>query len=265
MPNNTGKNWYKKTRIKKKGGGFRVLEIPQPWLRDRQRAILRTILYKLAPHAAAYGFVRGRSPYDNAKRHVRAKVLVNLDLENFFPSITRDMVARAIRRKVLTEGEVKTVLRFCLYRGQLPQGAPTSPALSNLVCLRFDARLEGLARSRGAHYTRYADDITFSSIKTRDLHNIIPLVKKIAEEEGFAINEKKTRVMRYTGRMVVTGLVVNKKVNLPRERARLIRAMFHQANEKSNLKTLSGYAGYVHQVRKGAAQKYRRVLKTLSR
>jgi retron-type reverse transcriptase len=184
-------------------------------------------------HPAATGFVRGRSIADNARPHVRQGVVINLDLADFFPTITAERVA-AMFRGLGWDADAATILsRICTDEGRLPQGAPTSPAISNLVCRKLDTRLAELAKRNGGQYTRCADDITFSlpglgrnkrlrphKGKTRPSRSIRPrrspsrglltTIRQIIEEEGFAIQmRKKVRVQRPHQRQTVTGLVVN--------------------------------------------------------
>ena len=209
----------------------------------------------------------GRSIVTNAAKHKGAKVVVNIDLKDFFPSITKEMVASGTFKNKLEPTEFKDVLRFCFSKGRLPQGAPTSPAIANIVCWKLDVRLAALAAqpSWRATYTRYADDLTFSSRKGRALHKIIPLITKVVEEEGFSVNTDKIRVMRHTGRISVTGLVVNRKVNLPREEARRLRAIFHQAKPESDLQRLAGYAGFVTAVNRPKGRRYTKQIRALAK
>jgi RNA-directed DNA polymerase len=218
-------------RIPKKDGGERLIVAPVGKLRTLQGWILRHILEKARSHEAAQGFVKGRSIVDNATQHVGKQVVVRLDLRDFFPSITFRQV-RKIFERLGYPYRVATILgNLCTYRGRLPQGAPTSPALSNLVCWRLDRRLSGLGGYHGFTYTRYADDLVFSS-DNKNLPKLIPFIRQVLKEEGFELNEEKVRVMWASQRQVVTGLVVNRHVNLLRERRRLLRAALHRARVK---------------------------------
>lgn len=214
--------------VRKKGGGERQIVAPGGKLLTVQRWILRRILDKVEPEKSAYGFVRGRSILDNAKRHVGQGVVMRLDVKDFFPSIRYREVRRVFERLGYPYGVASVLANVCTIRGALPQGAPTSPALSNLVCRRLDRRLSGLAKRLGFRYTRYADDLVFSSDDKR-LPKLIPFLREVLKEEGFELNEGKIRVMREGERQMVTGLVVNERANVPREQRRRLRAALHRA------------------------------------
>lgn len=199
-------------------------------------------------HPAATGFVRGRSIVDNARPHVERGVVINLDLADFFPSITGERVVTALRG-LGWDAEAATILsRICTSEGHLPQGAPTSPAISNLVCRRLDERLTRLVERFDGRYTRYADDITISlpglgrnkRLRARPRHKrvfklprfpsrgLITTIRRIVEEEAFTIQmKKKLRVQRPHQRQTATGLVINRAIHLPRATHR-IRAMQHR-------------------------------------
>lgn len=243
---------YSRFTIPKRRGGVRSIEAPDDKLKTLQRLILQRLLNPLPQPEAATGFVPGRSIVDNARPHTKMAVVINIDLADFFPSITSSRV-EAVWRALGWGAEAAAVLtRLCTHENHLPQGAPTSPALSNLVCRHLDARLAALVEKRDGAYTRYADDITislpgFGRNKRRRLHRsgqvrarpakkiqvgrqLLTHVKAIIEAEGFAIQmKKKVRVQRAHQRQTATGLVVNETVNLPRETRRLMRAMQHHA------------------------------------
>lgn len=242
---------YKSFTRSKKRGGVRTIDAPNDKLKALQRAVLRRLLNPLKPHIAATGFVRGCSIVDNARPHVGRAVVINLDLEDFFPSIKAARV-EAFWRAVGWDAEAARILTaICTLDGALPQGAPTSPALSNLVCRKLDERLFALADHFDGDYTRYADDITLSfpafgrnqplrrhsgrptkGWKSRSegavSRRLLTWVRQIIEAEGFKIQlKKKVRVQRAHQRQTATGLLVNEKVNLPRAVRRMIRAMQH--------------------------------------
>jgi hypothetical protein len=243
---------YGRFTIPKRRGGVRVIDAPGDKLKALQRRILRRLLAPLAIRPEATGFVPGRSIVDNARPHVGQAVLINLDLADFFPSITAERVQAAWRAQGWDPDAATILTRICTLEGRLPQGAPTSPALSNLVCRRLDARLGALARALRGHYTRYADDLTFSlpglgrnrrrrpgaprsgpAPRRRMVgpgRQILRTLQEIITAEGFAIQwKKRVRIQRAHQRQTATGLVVNQQVNLPRATRRLIRAMQHRA------------------------------------
>jgi retron-type reverse transcriptase len=150
-----------------------------------------------------------------------------MDLEDFFPTITWVQVRKAFERLGYPYSVAVVLANVCTRGGVLPQGAPTSPALSNIVCARLDRRLSGLARSRGFHYSRYADDMAFSSDDAR-ITSLIPFIRQVIAEEGFKVRADKTRVAKAGARRAVTGIIVNERPNLPRAHVRKLRAATHR-------------------------------------
>lgn len=238
---------YVTFKVPKRSGGERELSAPLGRIAQPQRWILEEILNKVPLHDAAHGFVAGRSTVTNAAVHLGKQVVVNADLKDFFPSITFPRV-RGFLQALGYSPAIATLLallctesprRKVKYAGQtmhvalgprcLPQGACTSPALSNLVSYRLDARLTGIATKLGWNYTRYADDLTFSSDEPSQTGYLLARLRHIAGEEGFEVNEKKTRVLRPSTAQTVTGIVVNEKVNVPRRHLKRLRAILHRA------------------------------------
>jgi retron-type reverse transcriptase len=241
---------YVRFTVPKRSGGTRSLAAPMPLLAATQQWILENVLVRLETEDPAHGFVRGRSTVTNASPHVGAKVLVNFDLSEFFPTISFPRVrgyfislgyspaAATILGLLATEPPRREVLhagtKYQVATGPraLPQGACTSPALCNLIARQLDRRLSGLAAKLGYEYTRYADDLTFSKKReavTPSLGYLMARVRHICQDEGFAVNEKKTRVLRPSASQRVTGIVVNDRVNVPRQVIRRLRAILHQA------------------------------------
>ena len=240
---------YARFTLPKRRGGTRAIEAPNDKLKALQRRILQRLLNPLPMHPAATGFVRGRSIVDNARPHVGRGVVINLDLADFFSSITAERVTTAFRG-LGWSAEAATILsRICTHEGRLPQGAPTSPAISNLVCRRLDERLTKLVKRFDGRYTRYADDVTISlpglgrnkRLRRKPKNkpplkrprfpsrSLITTLRRIVEEEGFVIQmKKKLRVQRPHQRQTATGLVVNRAIHLPRATRRRIRAMQHR-------------------------------------
>ena len=216
---------YTEFEIPKPGGGTRSICCPVFTLRLTQRWILDHVLSRVVLRDCATAFAQGRSIYQNAIPHVGAGVVVNLDLRSFFPSISFPRVVGVYLSLGYTYQVALFLAKLSCHEGKLPQGAPTSPAISNLVCRRLDSRLLGLAKSMGFKYTRYADDMTFSGDIMPD--GLIRTAKRIIQDEGFEIAGKKTRVTRRGRSQRVTGLVVNEKVNVARDYYRRIRAIIH--------------------------------------
>ncbi len=248
-PQSVKESHYAYRWLKKRAGGSRLIESPKAMLKSVQVKILRDILDRIPVHPAAHGFVAGRSIVSNAHPHVNHRVIVKLDLENFYANVTFSRVVAIFRgmgycREAaiwlarLTTAGVPTNLPFPqgdasaivpYIRPHLPQGAPTSPALANLSAFSLDVRLSGLAASFGAEYTRYADDLTFSGPRSflRSLCVFLPLVQAIVRDERFRTNPHKRRVIRSNRRQTVTGVVVNQKCNVSRKEFDRLKAILH--------------------------------------
>jgi len=245
---------YHYRMLPKRSGGIRLTEAPKPWLKELQRRILSGILDRVPVHAAVHGFVKGRSVATFAGPHVGKNVLLRLDFQDFFPAFPAARVQALFRtfgypepvadrlggiatnavpwdfwqrRPAEMDAEQWTASRVLYSRPHLPQGAPTSPALANRVAYRLDCRLSGLARSAGAVYTRYADDVAFSGDGEfeRGVERFASHAAAIAMEEGFAVNHHKTRIMRRGVRQQLAGVVVNEKLNLRRRDLELLEAI----------------------------------------
>jgi retron-type reverse transcriptase len=216
---------YKVHEIPRPGKEPRRIEEPMPLLKFIQRRILRRILEQTDLPDCVHGFVRGRSIATAAAPHVGKEIVVCCDIQNFFPTITAPRVWGVFRSLIVNPRVSNLFAALCTYKGRLPQGAPTSPMLGNLVLRRLDRRLAGLAKSRGITYTRYADDMIFSG--GPDTPKILRAVRAYVAEEGFTLNEKKTRILRRGRRQEVCGLVVNERVSVPRKWRRRVRAEVH--------------------------------------
>jgi retron-type reverse transcriptase len=241
---------YTAFEIPKRSGGKRLIAAPQETLAAAQQWVFRNVLEKLPVEPPAHGFVKGRSTLTSAKEHLKRGVVVNIDLKDFFPTITFPRVRGVFQRLgyspavatifalLCTESPRQVVehdgAKYFVAVGPraLPQGACTSPALSNRVARRVDKRLVGRTRKLGWTYTRYADDLTFSSAEGRQVvARLQAIVRHVAQEEGFTVNLKKGRVLVKAGRQLVTGVVVNEKPGVPRETVRRLRAILHQAKK----------------------------------
>ena len=222
---------YQRFHIPKRSGGTRTILAPQPQLKALQRRILHRLLSRLRAHACATGFERGHSIVTNAVPHAGQEVVIRLDLKDFFFTTSAQRVDRYFRAIGWDADAAALLTRLCTFEASLPPGAPTSPRLSNLVNWRLDARLFAAAQARGAAYSRYADDITFSGPQgaTGRVNDLISLAKRILEDEGYELHtDKKLRIARRPDRQIVTGLVVNARVNLPRRTRRRLRAIEHR-------------------------------------
>ena len=218
--------FYRRFHIAKRSGGLRTIDEPLPSLKDIQRWVLGNVLSRLTVSRFAKGFVAGRDIKENARFHRAQPVVLSLDIRDFFPSIQRHRVY-GIFRSLGYSQEVSNILgRVCTRDNQLPQGAPTSPALSNLFARRIDRRLARYARSQKLRYTRYADDITLSGQLRPGA--VISMVERVLADEGLQLNHSKTRAMQQHQRQEVTGIVVNNKLDFPRDiRRRLRQATYY--------------------------------------
>jgi hypothetical protein len=221
---------YRRVAVPKRSGGTRVLFVPDAATKALQRRLLRSVIGRARVHPAAHGFERGRSIVSNAAPHARRAVVVRMDVIDFFGSTSARRVRRLFRVLGWDAETAELLTRLTTHEGGLPTGAPTSPRLANLVNVLLDARLAGLADALGARYTRYADDLTFSF--ERDDHaalaDLLGATRRIARAHGYRLHvERKLQIRRRHHRQTVTGLVVNDRVALPRQRRRWLRAVEH--------------------------------------
>lgn len=279
---------YTRFEIPKRTGGTRLISSPRAHLRVVQQWINDEILAKLSPSDYCFAFRPGLSIVDNATKHLNKKLIVKCDLKDFFPSITFPRVrgyfeylgynpgiatvlallcTDAPRARVTIKGKSTIV---ALGQRSLPQGACTSPALANLIASRLDSRLAGLSKAfgKGWIYTRYADDLTFSTDDAEaELGKFLTAVKKITADEKFEIKPQKTRIMRSPMRQTVTGLVVGDSVRIPKASIKKVRALFHRieklgeeavSNElgSNSINVAQGYWSYFHMVDPELAKKY---------
>jgi RNA-directed DNA polymerase len=223
--------------LAKNSGAIRLIEAPKPRLKELQRQILAQIIDKIPPHSAAHGFIKSRSVKTFLLPHVGQRVVLKMDLQDFFPSITGARIQTIFRMLGYPESVADLLGGLCSNavprnvwggasneasllhtRPHLPQGAPTSPALANICAYRTDCRLTGLARSAEAEYTRYADDLAFSGGEAfeRGVERFSTHVAAVLLEEGFSVNHRKTRIMRQGVRQRLAGLVANQHMNVVR-------------------------------------------------
>jgi len=281
--------------LAKDNGNIRLIESPKLRLKSLQRKILSSILDRIPVHPAAHGFVHGRSIQTFAAPHVGKRIVLRMDLEDFFPSIsgarmqgffrtigypepvadllggivTNTMPKRAWREAAVPVGfDVQSLYA----QPHLPQGAPTSPALANLASYRVDCRLTGLARAAGAAYTRYADDLAFSGGESlhRSVDRFAAQVAVILREEGFTVHHRKTRVMCQSVRQHLAGLVINQRLNLERRdfdrlKAVLTNCVRHGpvSQNREGLQNfrehLAGRVGFIESVHAGKGSRLRAI------
>lgn len=244
---------YKRFKLKKKRGGFRVIQMPNDELKYLQRWILKNILEKVASHDSCKGFDKETSIKQNADTHLKSKAILKMDLLRFYDSINEkrvygifkglgyhpnlavslaklctiipdEMFISSFRNK---ENELKEYI-LSKNEGVLAQGSPTSPKLSNLITVNLDNRLTGLANKNGLNYSRYADDITFSG-NLKQLHKVKKVIYRIIREESFFPNYSKTKFIKLGGKFLVTGLNIQNNVSTvpQRKKKEIEHHLFH--------------------------------------
>jgi RNA-directed DNA polymerase len=288
--------------LTKSSGGLRLIEAPKRDLKAIQRRILSEIVDRIPAHPAVHGFVRGRSIRTFAAPHTGQRVILRMDLRDFFPSFRAARI-QAMFRTVGYPGPVAALLagicttdapsgiwtgrqenagllreaRLLYGRAHLPQGAPASPALANVCSRRLDVRLAGLAEAAGAVYTRYADDLAFSGGETfeRPIERFAVHAAAIAREEGFAVNHRKTRIMRQGVRQRLAGLVTNEHANVARTDFDALKATLHNCvrlGAESQNRTahprfrahLDGRIGWVEWVNPAKGQRLRAIFQRIN-
>lgn len=214
--------FYREFKVPKKSGqGSRTIHEPLPSLKEIQRWILDNILYKIEISRYTKAYVPSRNIYDNVKYHRRQKVVVSLDIINFFPSIRIHQIEKIFNELGYSSNVANLLGKLCCLEDSLPQGAPTSPYLSNIALHSFDRIMEKYCNTNNIRYTRYADDLTFSGeFNTKDL---IQFVRQNLESIGLRLNENKSLIMNKNQRQHVTGIIVNEKLQVPRETRKEIR------------------------------------------
>jgi retron-type reverse transcriptase len=226
------KKWkaYSTFKLLKKNGGFREIDAPSKPMKAIQRWILDHILYNIDVGKYAHGFAPGRSIVTNAIEHQGQKLVLGIDLKDFFPSIKYNRVLGYFKTIGYKEDIAIILTEFCTFKWRLPQGAPTSPMISNLIAWYLDNDLARFCEERGLTYTRYADDITISG--DQDLPRYTTIIIKKIEESGFSINEEKLRLLTQGTCQKVTGVIVNDKISLGKDNKRKLKAIVY--NIKKN-------------------------------
>jgi len=216
---------------KKKKGEFRTITAPNRGLKCIQRCLNVMLMDIFTPHVVACGFVLGKSIVDNAKVHLGQNYVYNIDLKDFFPSVKVGRVFSRMKYPPFSfdKDTASLIADLCCHEGVLPQGAPTSPTITNIVCERLDWRLTKLAQRYNLRYSRYADDITFSGMENifHEDGNFVKELNGFISKEGFTINPDKTRLNSKHQRQEVTGLTINDKTNVTQKYVKQIRSMLN--------------------------------------
>ena len=253
-------DFYHTQEIIKSDGGRRKISAPVPKLKRIQKKIACALLdvYQRNAPAEVHGFVRQKGTVTNALKHVNKRAIVKIDLVDFFPSISSARIHGLFCGKLFgfSDETANALTNLVCYKGSLPQGAPTSPVLSNMICFPMDKALIAYARRNNLCYTRYAEDMVFASTSKRAMISLAPNrehvhscqiseeVLSIIDKQGFTVNEKKSGYFGLGVRQVVTGVVVNKKANFKRSDYRYYRNLFHYWKMNDAQSAASRYIQY---------------------
>lgn len=254
---------YLHFKLGKRRGGVRIISAPGPALLSIQKTIYKRVLLPVNIHPVAKGFRQKMSIVDNAKPHLGKKEILKVDIRDYFGSISIYMVIATFKTIGYPYEVAKVLGHLCTLKDVLPQGAPTSPALSNIITYNMDSKLLELSSKNGLTYTRYADDLTFSgeNISTK---NILPAIKEILAEERFEMKNSKTRYLTEKKRKIVTGISISSgnKLTIPKAKKREVRKNVHfiltkglaehqkyiGSKDPVYLKRLIGYLNFWHQI-----------------
>lgn len=255
------KNYYRRFYLEKKNGTRRTIHSPSYSMKLVQRWILKEILEKLPVSELAMAYKKGNNSgiKSNAEIHKNNLYLLELDLKDFFPSIKRDKVYFLFKNLGYNSLISNIFANFCTLDGRLPQGGVCSPYISNLLCTKLDNRIKTLCAKRDITYTRYADDLTFSCDNKAILNKNLELIKKIISDEGFSINNSKTRFLSPVSHKIVTGLTVNDgAVKANKTIKKKVRAMIHKAlvtKDYSENDKIIGYISFIDSIETGYKDK----------
>lgn len=254
--------FYRTISIPKKRGGERIISVPFIGLKGIQRWILDNILYKIPVEACATGFIPLKSILFNAAPHVRKNYILKMDIKDFFPSIDFTKVRKVFFELGYNTSVATALAKLCTYEGKLPQGAPTSPYLANIICRNMDKNISDFCKKNSLKYTRYADDITISS--NNRINWVESVVVNILLSYQFIPNREKTILLGPGDRKQVTGIIVNEKLSIPKSVIREMRKNIHfiqrfglekhlhnigvEDNQQKYISHLYGVANYIKMV-----------------
>jgi retron-type reverse transcriptase len=242
---------YRHFKLPKKGGGERLIESPRVFLRVVQWFLADFIFNDLRTHPSIHSFSRGRSIVTNAQLHVGRSFVANIDIKEFFGNITSELLSECLRRHGFERVAADLLTRLCTNANHLPQGAPTSPMLSNSILYRFDAQMERFCDGHSLRYSRYADDITISGEDRAQIIRAIGIAASALKNlYNLQLREDKTRIASRNGQQRVTGVVVNHYAVPSRIFRRRVRALFHKASLQpakylEQVPDLVGYLGFL--------------------
>ena len=246
--------FYQSYYIPKRRRKRRQIDAPNYKIKAIQSWIIDNILKSLKTSSRAIGYKKNKSIKDNARFHIGSKYIMCLDIQNFFISIRITQVKKIFKRIFQNNEKISNDLaKICTFRDYLPQGGVTSPILSNLVFSPTDNEIIKLCDDRNVIYSRYSDDLTFSSNDFNELKKILPLIEKIIKKYNFNLNESKTRYLTGKGRMVVTGVLLNSgRMTIGRKRKREIRAMMYnqivRRDSSVNINKMTGKLAFLKNI-----------------
>lgn len=260
---------YRTVQLPKKSGGVRNLAVPDELLKSIQRKITEVLLLPMPVSRYAMAYRDGGSAMRNAQPHIAKPVVLKLDILRFFDSVRYSTVKELAFPQEIYEKNLQILLAMlCYYQDKLPQGAPSSPAISNIILYEFDERVGQWCRERNISYTRYCDDLTFSGHLRPG--EVIPFVRAELKKRGFLLNEQKTHIQTAGQQQSVTGIVVNEKLNIPAAYRRRVRQELYycqkygipehlrrinsELSEEAYRMQLLGKVNYVLQVAPGNAE-----------
>ncbi|WP_409075033.1 retron St85 family RNA-directed DNA polymerase [Pantoea sp. C3] len=244
------KRYYRTFELQKKSGGSRTILAPKKFIKTLQYWINDHLLNRLKTHSSCYSYRSGVSIKDNAINHVQKKFVANIDISDYFVSINKKMVKDCFYENNIPEHIINTISGIVTYNDSLPQGAPTSPNISNAVLFDFDEIMTFNALTLNSVYTRYSDDISISSDKKEHIESIIKAAEYNLQLKGFRLNEKKKRIISSNNRQVVTGILVNESIRPTKVYRKKIRSAFDHAskeqdNSEETINRLRGYFNYL--------------------
>lgn len=244
---NSPHSHYRTFSIPKRKGGKRTITSPYPTLNTIQNLIFNKYIINLPIHDCSYAYVKNRSSIDHAKVHLGSKELLTLDVNSFFPSISKQSVYELLIRSGLSIEFSYYIAELCTFNGSLPQGACTSPGLSNTFFILADIRFESLAHTLNLKYSRYADDLAFSGDTIpRNLHKTI---NKILNDHNMELNLKKTKLKLEGSKKIITGVSIsNNEIKAPKSFKRSLRAQIYELEKnKTNLFNMSNFDPLIYE------------------
>jgi len=260
--------YYKSFYITKKDKSKkRQIESPSKELKSIQRWVLANYLNSIPINNRANGFIKHRGIKRNAQFHLNKSYILTVDIKDFFPSISQSMVVTALSKHFEDNDFVIKLSKLCTYKRRLPQGAPTSPILSNIVFKKIDEDITRFCNSKMVTYTRYADDMTFSSDTKNTLHEVYSFLNEILIANSFSINKKKTRYLSGKGRMSITGVNINDgRLTVRKEIKRNLRSnIYNLIVKKDNSISENSILGYLSFIKDIEPEYYEKEIKYIEK